>query len=88
MKKQLITTALAAMLVLAPTFAAHADDAAADRVQVRKLVSVQARAAHRTELKNAKSPEERETIRSEYRALIQQRADEKGITLPENFKAD
>ncbi|MDO6593926.1 MULTISPECIES: hypothetical protein [Neptuniibacter] len=88
MKKQLITTTLAAILVLSPALAVHAGEASSDRVQVRKLVSVQERAAHRTELKNAATAEERETIRTEFRTLIKQRADEKGITLPENFKVE
>ena len=84
MKKQLITSALTAVFLLPISIASHADD---NRVQVSKLVSLQERAAHRTALKEAKSPEERKAIKKEYRDLIQKRADEQGIELPEKKKA-
>ena len=83
MKKQLITSALTAVFFLPISMTSSAED---NRVQVSKLVSVQERADHRTALKEAKSSEEKKSIKSEYRALIQKRADDQGVTLPEDFK--
>lgn len=83
MKKQLITSALTAVFLLPISIASHADD---NRVQVSKLVSLQERADHRTALEGAKSADEKKAIKSEYRALIQKRADDQGVTLPEDFK--
>ncbi|WP_292955426.1 MULTISPECIES: hypothetical protein [unclassified Neptuniibacter] len=84
MNKSLLTSMLSVILIVTPAMGVYAADKK-ERVNVRQLVTLQERADHRTSLKNAKSAEERDKIRTEYHLLIQKRADEKGITLPEGY---
>lgn len=88
MKKTFLTSLLSAALIITPIMGANAADKKSERAQLRQLVSLQERADHRASLKSAKSAEEREAIRTDYHALVQSRADAKGITLPEGYKPE
>ena len=64
---------------------------AQDRIQTQKqeriygsqLMTPQERADYRAKMHAAKTPEERENIRKEHHALMQARAKERGIILPD-----
>ena len=59
------------------------------QTQVRgsQLMTPQERAAHRNKVQTATSAEERARIRAEEHALMQQRAEQQGLTLPNNSPA-
>lgn len=48
-----------------------------------QLLTLEERQAFAEKMRNAKTPEERQTLAAEHRAEIEKRAQEKGITLPE-----
>ena len=57
--------------------------AKADRQTFRQLMTREERVAMRTQMRAAKTPQERQQIAMANRAELQKRAAEKGITLPE-----
>lgn len=81
--------ALAGLLALPPVVTAAepppqpAAKAAKDQIYGSQLMTRQERMEHRAKLRAAKSAEEREQIRKEHHEQMQQRAKEKGVTLPD-----
>jgi hypothetical protein len=55
----------------------------AQRIYGSQLMTAEERTEYRQKMRAAKSPEEREKIRLEHHARMQQRAKEKGVTLPD-----
>lgn len=56
---------------------------AQEQIYGSQLMTRQERLEHRAKLRAAKTAEEREQIRKEHHEKMQQRAKEKGVTLPE-----
>ena len=54
-----------------------------ERIYGSQLMTPQERADYRAKMHAAKTPEERENIRKEHHALMQARAKERGIILPD-----
>lgn len=80
----------AALLVPAFSIAAESEQEkkpAPNQVQKRvygsQLMTAQERAEHRAKLRSLKTPEEREAYRLEHHRQMQERAREKGLTLPD-----
>lgn len=48
-----------------------------------QLMTQQELIEHRTKMRNAKTPEEREAVRADHHKAMLERAKEKGVTLPE-----
>ncbi|MBS4095956.1 MAG: hypothetical protein KGZ83_03850 [Sulfuricella sp.] len=90
MKRQtLLASALVGALSLAGGYVFAADPApvqekpqAQEPIYGSQLMTKQERAEHRTKMRAAKTPEEREQIRKEQHQLMQERAKERGVTLP------
>lgn len=68
-----------AMLLLAPLYTLHADEA----VYGWEIMTAQERLQHREQLRNMKTEAEREAYRLEHHKRMQERAQEQGITLHE-----
>ncbi len=87
MKRVVVTSLLMAALVL-PAGAAMAADQDQDRLQTRdqiygsQLMTPQERSAYRDRLRSAKTMQERQRIRNEHHQRMQERARERGMTLP------
>lgn len=60
-----------------------ADDGTGEAVFGWELMTPEERAEHRARMRAAKTVEERERIRAENHARMQERAKERGVTLPE-----
>ena len=54
-----------------------------ERIYGSQLMTQKERSAYRARMRAAKTVEEREKIRNEHHALMQQRAKERGVTLPD-----
>ncbi len=88
MKKQRLTIALAAAaavslgaaVMFTTSVLAQTDD---QPIFGSQLMNDQERQAHRLQMRNADTPEERQRIRAENHEEMQKRAEEQGITLPE-----
>ena len=87
MKKILLATATAAML--AASFQIGAQQSApapqgpvATRAQTEALFTQEERNQFREKMRAAKTPEERSTVRKDMQSTVEQRAKEKGVTLP------
>jgi len=81
----LMLGAVAAMAAAAP-LALQADDTngqAAQTVLGRQLMTEQEQLEQRARMRTAKTEEEREQIRAEHHELMQERAQERGLTLPD-----
>ena len=70
---------LSAMMTLATPVLAQSDEP----IYGSQLMNDQERQAHRTQMRNAATPEERDRIRAEHHEQMQMRAKEQGMTLPE-----
>lgn len=62
---------------------AQQQTASGEQVYGSQLMTQQERLEHRNKLRAAKTAEEREQIRAEHHTRMQERAKEKGVTLPE-----
>ena len=91
MKRPLLVSVLATSLTLTTGFALAADPIPAEeKTQTQKpnkiygsqLMTQQERAEFRAKMRAAKTPEEREQIRKEHHQRMQERAKERGATLP------
>ncbi len=93
MKSSIITSSLLALL-LAVSSSIWAQDAAApvkEKSQAQKreqiygsqLMTQQERNAHRAKIRDAKTEQEREQIRLEHHKQMQERAKERGVSLPD-----
>lgn len=95
MNTRTLTSAVFAALLLLFTGSLYAADRDQDRDRDRtqlqdkdmiygwELMSVEERAQHRAKLRSLNTEEEREAFRQEHHKLMQARAREKGVTLPE-----
>lgn len=85
--RSLIIRAVAGVLSVGLTFAAHAQPAADGnddgRIYGWQLMTEQERAEQRSRMRNADSPEARERLRREHHERMRQRAKERGVSLPE-----
>ncbi len=80
-KKAWITGALAAALSLTAGLAAAADPQPV--IYGSQLMTQQERNAYRTQMRAAKTAEEREQLRKEHHERMQERAKAQGVTLPD-----
>jgi hypothetical protein len=94
LKRPISVSVLAAALAVSagPLFAAdQVRDRTQDQTQAQdqeriygsQLMTQKERNAYRARMRAAKTVEEREKIRNEHHALMQQRAKERGVTLPD-----
>ncbi|AZR82339.1 hypothetical protein [Thiomicrospira sp. S5] len=85
MKQLLIASTLASVLALSglPTISVAAQDGP-QQMYGSQLMTPQERAEHREKMRNAKTEEERNQIRAENHARMQERAKEQGVTLPDS----
>jgi hypothetical protein len=92
MKRPFVVSALAATLSLFVGVALAADpEPAQEKTQTQKqkqvygsqLMTKQERAEYQAKMRAAKTPEEQEKIRNEHHARMQERAKERGVTLPD-----
>lgn len=92
MKRTVMVSAVATLLSLAAGFAVAADPEPAqieaqtqkqEQVYGSQLMSEQERNEHRARLRAAKTAQERERIRMEHHKAMQERARERGVTLPD-----
>ena len=94
--KNLLITALVVILVSAAGFALASDqdqiqdrdqdrlqDQDQDRIYGSQLMTEQERNQYRKKIRTAKTDKEREQIRAEHHKLMQVRAKERGMTLPD-----
>ncbi len=91
-KRTLMVSALATALYLSAGFALAADqEPAKEKAQTQKqeqiygsqLMTQQERAEQRDRMRAAKTAEEREQIRKEHHERMQERAKERGVSLPD-----
>jgi hypothetical protein len=93
MLNETLVAAFLAILTPAPAKAADVPSAPAatvqkkamaqDRIYGSQLMTAEERNAYRERMKQAKTPAERDRIRKAHHADMQQRAKERGVTLPE-----
>ena len=92
MKRSLMASTLVAVLSLSAGLALAADpEPAKEQAQPQKqeqiygsqLMTPQERSEHRAKMRAAKTAEEQEQIRKEHHKLMQERAKERGVTLPD-----
>jgi hypothetical protein len=85
MKQLLIASTLASVLALSglPAISVAAQDGP-QQMYGSQLMTPQERAEHREKMRNAKTEEERNQIRAENHARMQERAKEQGVTLPDS----
>ena len=81
MKKQLIHGLGALLLVTAASLPVYAQDEAP--VYGRELMTEQELQEHRERMRSFESQEEREKYRAEHHKRMQERARERGVTIPE-----
>jgi hypothetical protein len=79
--KQYLTVILTSCLILLGSSALTVR--AADQVYGWQLMTQQERNEYRTKMRSLKTAEERERFRLEHHKLMQERAKERGVTLPE-----
>lgn len=88
-KRTLISAAMAALFSTATAaWAAEAEQVqqqttSREQVYGSQLMTRQERIEHRNKLRTAKTAEEREQIRAEHHTRMQERAKERGLTLPD-----
>ena len=92
MKRSLMVAALATALFLSTGFTLAADQAQTqEKAQTQKqeqiygsqLMTQQERTEYRAKMRAAKTVEEREQVRKEHHERIKERANERGVTLPD-----
>jgi hypothetical protein len=92
MKKSLLASVMATAMTLTTGIALAADQVPAqENIQTQKpkqiygsqLMTQQERAEFRAKMRAAKTPEEREQIRKEHHELMKGRAQQRGVTLPD-----
>ncbi|MBU2753726.1 hypothetical protein HFU84_11215 [Acidithiobacillus sp. CV18-2] len=88
MKKIVAITAVLGVLMAGTSFAAEEVPVAAastgTTTQGSQLMTQQERAEHRNKMQSAKTEQERQQIRSENHETMRKRAEEKGMSIPEN----
>lgn len=82
MKKIILPITLFMVTSLAPLTVLHAEDQA-QRVYGWQLMTQEERAEHRRKMQSFNSFEEREAYRLEHHQRMQERAKERGVTLPD-----
>ena len=89
MSRYTLTTVALAAALLAGAVPVHAEDAAPvqrqaqEQVYGSQLMSNQERIEYRAKLRNATSAQEREQIRLDHHQAMQERAQARGLTLPD-----
>jgi hypothetical protein len=84
MNKLVLAAAVAAaMMAMTATLFAAEQPRRSEPIYGYRLMSEQERNDYRERMRNARSAEERQAIRDEHRKLMQARAKERGVTLPE-----
>jgi len=74
----------AAMLMMTATlFAAEQSTPKSEPIYGYRMMSDQERNEYRERMRNARSGQERQAVRDEHRKLMEARAKERGVTLPE-----
>ena len=81
MKRTLMVSALAAVLILSSGFAFAADQD--EQIYGSQLMTQQERTEYRVKMRAAKTAQEREQIRNEHHEQLKERAKERGVTLPD-----
>jgi hypothetical protein len=81
MKRTLMVSVLAAVLILYSGFAFAADQD--EQIYGSQLMTQQERTEYRAKMRAAKTVREREQIRNEYNEQLKERAKERGVTLPD-----
>ena len=81
MKRTLMVSALAAVLILYSGFAFAADQD--EQIYGSQLMTQQERTEYRVKMRAAKTAQEREQIRNEHHEQLKERAKERGVTLPD-----
>lgn len=76
-----ISVAVAATVIAA---APAPTTAFAQQIYGSQLMTAQERSAYRDRMRNARTAEERERIRNEHHKLMQERAKQRGVTLPDS----
>ncbi len=82
MKRIVLTLLLAATL---PMSAALAQTTNQERIYGSQMMTQQERNEYRTRMQAAKTEQERNRLREEHHALMQARAKERGVTLPDEM---
>lgn len=89
LKQTLLAVAITALVL--PVYAVDAQQAneqtktqAKEQVYGSQLMTQEERSAYRMKMRSAKNQDEREQIRLEHHKQMQERAKEKGVTLPED----
>jgi hypothetical protein len=72
-----------AMMAAAALFAAEQPAPKSEQIYGYRMMGDQERNGYRDRMRNARSAEERQAIRDEHRSLMEARAKERGVTLPE-----
>ncbi|MDR9436099.1 MAG: hypothetical protein RI563_04440 [Thiohalophilus sp.] len=70
-------------LLLALSLSAPFVSAQEEQIYGQQLMTEQERAEHREQMRNMDSEEERKAFRQEHHERMQQRAEERGVTLPD-----
>lgn len=79
MKISVLSILTVSLILFLPLQASHSDDT----VYGWQLMTEQERMEHREKMKSLKTREEREAYRLEHHMRMQERAKEKGVTLPD-----
>ncbi|MCK5092941.1 MAG: hypothetical protein KAR30_10485 [Gammaproteobacteria bacterium] len=79
MKISVFTILIVSLFVLLPLQVSNSGDT----VYGWQLMTEQERIEHRNKMRSMKTEEEREAYRSEHHMLMQERAKERGVTLPD-----
>lgn len=91
-RRAFILSALAGVFALSAGYAAAADQMQSwqqaqmqqqDEIYGSELMTPQERAEYRSKMHSLRTPEEREALRLEHHRLMQERARERGLTLPD-----
>lgn len=83
MKSPLIMSALASAMLLFTCLSAADEAQTKESVYGSQLMTQKERTEHRSKIRDAKSAEEREKIRTEHHEQMKVRAKEKGVTIPD-----
>lgn len=81
-KRMLMISALATALSLSSTFTLAEDQN--EQIYGSQLMTQQERNEHRDRMRTAKTAEEREQVRNEHHERMKARAQERGVSLPDN----
>ncbi|MDD3760418.1 MAG: hypothetical protein PHO57_06255 [Acidithiobacillus sp.] len=87
MKKIVAITAVLGVLMAGTSFAAETPAAAASTGTTTygsQLMTQQERAEHRNKMQSAKTEQERQQIRAENHETMRKRAEERGMSIPDN----